>query len=342
MKSKILYIGLIITIFIPFALNAVSQATTLFLTFDPSSRAGAMGSAYVAQVDDAFAGYWNPAAMAFNRKTQFAGLHTNWLGDAKGIDDMYYEFLAWNQYFQDIGNIGFNITFITEGKQEQTDESGDYQGTFSSWETALATSYAFQLNQNTSLGLTFKFIYSDLAPAGTGNTESDVKGQGMSYAFDLGFKRKNLFIHGFDIGINFQNIGPDLTYINADQADPLPMTWKMGFSYRILESQLNKFTVNADVNKILANEDPLFKQMITGWGGDKPVLCSGAEYVYLDLISLRGGYFYDKSGDIIGASFGAGIHYTFSKRYKLSFDFAMQPAGGLTDYNKTISAKVEF
>ena len=43
----------------PVLVFAVSEAACIFLLIEPGSRPGAMGHAYVAQVDDAFAGYWN-------------------------------------------------------------------------------------------------------------------------------------------------------------------------------------------------------------------------------------------------------------------------------------------
>jgi hypothetical protein len=344
MKSKWILIAMILSLLIPATATAVSQSAVIFLLIEPSSRAGAMGSAYVAQVDDAYAGYWNPGAMAFNRKNQFAWMHTNWLGDVSDINDMYYEYIGWNKYYENIGNICFNMIFMTYGEQEEYDSEGNYQGTFSSWEAAPAISYGYQLNPKTGLGITFKFIYSDLAPEGQGETESGVKGRGMSYAFDFGVKRKDLFLRGLDAGLNLQNVGPNITYINESQSDQLPMNWRMGISYRVLETQMNKFTINADFNKVLAtdNDDAFYQRLFTAWGGDAPIYNCGAEYVYLDLLSLRTGYIYDEAGAIDGFSFGGGIHYAFSGKYKLSIDFAMQPAGEMTDYNKTFSAKLEF
>ncbi len=343
MKRKYILLALIIAILVPASVFAVSQSAVIFLLIEPSSRAGAMGSAYVAQVDDAYAGYWNPGAMAFNRKTQVAWMHTNWFGDVPGLDDMYVEYLAWNQYYEDTGNLGVNIIFGTWGKQDEYDEDGTYQGTFTSWEIAPAVSYGYQLDERTGVGLTFKFIYSDLAPS-QGGTESTAKGKGMSYAFDIGFKRKDLFIRGLDFGCNLQNIGPNITYIDESQSDQLPLNWRMGFSYRALESKFNKLTVNADMSKVLATDtdEAFYERIFTAWGGDYPIVNFGAEYVYLDLLSLRAGYIRDYSGDIIGASFGGGIHHTFKKKYKVSFDFAFQPGGGMTDYNKTFSAKLEY
>ena len=351
MKFKLLALTLIILFMVPTAMNAISNSAVIFLLIAPGSRPGAMGSAYVAQVDDAFAGFWNPGAMAFNRKTQFAGTHSNWFGNVPGLEDMYYEFLAWNQYFEDIGNIGANITFMTYGKQPAYDADNYYLGDFGSWDMSFATTYGFQWKENTGLGLTFKFIYSSLVPADIIDMASlsSSKGYGISYAFDFGWKQKNVFIKNLSFGLNLQNFGPNIVYDNKAQSEPLPLNWRMGFSYVILDSKVNKLTVNADMNKVLANDDNVFKRLFTAWFDDDSqveleeiILNAGFEYVYLDLLSIRAGYLSDRAGAIEDFAVGAGFHYTFSKKYRLSIDFAMQPAGELQRHNKTFSASLEF
>lgn len=347
---------------VPLMINAISEATMIFLAIEPGSRANGMGNAYVGVVDDAYAGWWNPGATAFNRKTQLAGMHTNWL-EGSGVNDMFYEYLGWNQYFEDIGNLGLNVVWMDFGSQDQTDEQGNYLGTFSSKEFAATAIYGTELMLNKiGLGMGFKFLYSDLGP-GTGQTEADQKGKTLSYAFDIGSKFKNVFVPRFDVGVVLQNIGPDVTYINDEQKDPLPMTFRTGLSYRIFDTISGiddpgllpegtfkqKLTVAADAAKMLANGDPLYKRLFTAWADDdakyefeSTIFSIGAEYNYLDLISLRGGYFYDKAGSITGPSFGVGIHYSFSERYRLFADFAMITAGELVDYNKTFSLGLEF
>jgi len=343
MRTKITLVTLLLAMLIPLTINAVSNTAVLFLLIEPSARASAMGEAYVAQVDDAFAGYWNSGAMAFNRKTQFASMYSNWFMEV--FNDMYYFHIAGNQFVDGIGNLGVNATYMTYGEQTVTDEDG-YEGeTFNSYDISVAATYASQLKENIGLGLTFKFILSDLAP----ETETTSKGQGMSYAFDIGYKHKNLMVEKLDFGLNLQNIGPNMTYLDASNSDPLPMNWRMGLSYRAIESKFNKFTLNTDMNKVLANDDPVYERFFTAWTDDSKkteieeiVLGIGAEYVYLDLLSLRTGYIYDKAGDIIGASFGAGFHYTFANEYLVNIDYSFQPGGGMQDYNQTMSIKVEF
>lgn len=404
MKTKLILAIILITMIAPFALNAISQAAVIFLLIEPSSRAAGMAEAYVAQVDDGFAGYWNPGAMAFNRKTQFASMYSNWFGEL--FNDMYYFHVAGNTYMEDIGNLGMNITYMTYGEQDRTDAEGNDQGTFNSYDLSVGVTYAYQASPKLGLGLTFKYILSDLAPEGTGASEAGIKGQGMSYAFDLGLKHKGVDfgqilvspyngaialyngigslvgygpaaysgysvpVDKLDFGFNFQNIGPNITYVNESQSDPLPMNWRMGFSYRAIESEYSDFTINMDMSKVLANDDPVLQRIFSAWTDDfntrldddgneiddfesignfinsievrEIVWNLGAEYVYLDLLSLRGGYILDRLGDIDGFAFGAGIHYLFSNGYLFNIDYAFQPGGGLQDYNQTLSVKLEF
>ncbi len=395
MKSKVIILTLILIMLIPIAANAVSEAAVIFLLIEPSARTGGMGQAYVAQTDDAFAGYWNTGAMAFNRKKQFSSMFSNWFG--KLFNDMYYFHLAGNNYIEDLGNVGFAATYMTYGKQDQLDENGYLLSTFESYDLSIAATYGYQVSQKTGVGLAFKFIISDLAPEGASTGHTDTKGRGMSYAFDLGVKHKSvdfgqilvspyngalslyngiaslggfnkaelsgysILVDKLDFGLNFQNIGPDITYIDKSQSDPLPMNLRMGFSYRVLESKYNKLCINADMNKMLANSDPIYQRIFTSWTDDfkdgdfdsisafnnsieirEIIWGAGAEYTYLDLLSLRSGYLLDRAGDLKGFSFGAGVHYTFNKQYLVNIDFAFQPGGELQDYNQTFSLKVEF
>ncbi|RLC46168.1 MAG: hypothetical protein DRI23_12680 [Candidatus Cloacimonadota bacterium] len=404
MRTKFILIALTIVILIPVTINAISEAAVIYLLIEPGSRAGSMGQAYVAQADDAFAAYWNPGALAFNRKTQFATHYSNWLGEV--FNDIYYFHATGNQYYEDIGNLGFNATFMSYGKQDRTNELNQPDGTFSSYDISASVVYGYQTSPKTGLGIAFKFIYSDLAPQGQANTEQDVSGQGISYAFDFGVKHKGvdfgqilvspyngmLYLYngiadigGFsgigysdysiavdklDFGLNLQNVGPNITYINESQSDPLPMNWRMGFSYRALESKWNKLTINADMNKLLANGDPIYQRIFTAWTDDfnrktdengekiddfasiqnftnsieirEIIWGIGMEYVYLDLLSLRTGYFADREGEITGMSFGMGVHYTLNKQYLISVDYAFQPGGDLQDYNQTLAIKLEF
>lgn len=335
---------LAIALIAPLGLSAISQAAPLFLTFEPGARANGMGRAYTAVADDAYAGWWNPAAMAFNRKTQLTATHMPWMvGAGAGFDDMFHQYYGWNQYFDGIGNLGAHITWLDAGTQMQMDEAGNELGEFHTFEAAFAMGYAYEMvPDKIGLGGNFKIIYSYLAP-GTGNTDSE--GKTFGYAFDIASKFNDVAgIEGLDAAAVIQNIGPNVTYVNEAQSDPLPMTIRLGAAYQVMDSQINDLKVSVEASKILANEDPIFQRFITGFEHmEETILATGAEYTYLDLITLRAGYFFDDAGQVKGPSFGAGFQYSFSQRYKLTADFGMITGGKLiNDYNKVFSLGFEF
>ncbi|MDD4277740.1 MAG: PorV/PorQ family protein [Candidatus Cloacimonetes bacterium] len=322
-------------------LAAISQGSLLFLTFEPGGRANGMGRAYSAVADDAYAMWWNPGATAFNRKGQLAFNHIPWL-QGSGLNDMFYEYLGWNQYFEDIGNINAHIVLLDAGTQEQTDSSGGPLGNFHSFDIAGALGYSYEvIPAKLGVGANFKLIYSYLAPA-TGFTDSE--GKAFSFGFDLGAKYLDVAgLPGLDLAMVIQNMGPKVTFVDQDQADPPPMTVRVGAAYTVMDNPYNKLIVSAEASKMLANDDGFLERFVTGWKYmDETIFGVGAEYTYLQLISLRGGYFLDTAGSITGPSFGAGFNYGFSNRYKLSLDFSMVPGGDLADYNKVFSIGFEY
>jgi len=340
--NTMIVMALVALISLPLSLSAISQASLLFLTFEPGARANGIGRAYTAVADDAYAPWWNPGATAFNRKTQLAGTHMPWLqGAGTGFDDMFYEYLGWNQFFDGIGNLNVHLVFLSAGTQMQMDEAGNPLGEFSSFDFSGGFGYSYEvIPRQLGLGANFKLVYSYLGP-GTGNTEDE--GSAFAFAFDLGAKYKTPYLDGLEGALVIQNIGPNVTYVDQSQSDPLPMTVRAGLAYTPFDNPMNKLVLSAEASKILANEDGLLKRFVTGWEHfEETIYGMGGEYTYLELISLRGGYFIDSAGSIVGPSFGVGLQYTFDRRYKLSADFAMVTAGELTDYNKVFSIGFEF
>jgi len=342
---------------IPVLVFAVSEAACIFLLIEPSSRAGGMGKAHVAQADDGFAGYWNPGAMAFNRKSHLSGWRTNWLGGVDGIDDIYINYVGGHSYIESIGgNLGAHFLYMTYGKQDRTDIYGRYLETFHSYEMAMALSYARQMTNNLGLGISLKYIYSKLSPIGTGRIDGGM-GAGTAFAFDLGMKYQNILsVSGLDFGINLQNIGQDITFENSG-SDPLPMNLRTGLSYRLLENDVGKITINGDIKKLLANKDPVLKRLFTAWTDDtsrqeidSTIYCWGMEMIsdnilnndmYKAIFSIRSGYFLDRAGSIEGYTGGAGVSFSISG-YQISLDFEMRPGGELVEYNRAFSLSLEF
>jgi hypothetical protein len=288
------------------------SAAALFLLIAPGARAAGMGEAFVAVADEATATYWNPAGLAFQEGTEIALMHSNWLPQL--APDLYYDYATVRHNLGPIGTAGFSITFINLGEQTITGEnSPDPLGTFSSYELALAGSFG-----------------SNLAPQ-VKNTAQQGDGRATAFAVDLGFLQKNLLINNLNFGANLTNIGPKITYIDADQADPLPTNLRVGFSYQAIKQEFNSLIFTTEFDRLLVTPkrrgkaDPVFKALFTAWSDEDfkqelrhIIINGGAEYWYNNLLGLRMGYHYDDVGKVKYISFGAGLKYSL---YRLDFGY---------------------
>ncbi|MCK5147873.1 PorV/PorQ family protein [bacterium] len=306
-------------------LFAISQAAVLFLLISPGARSAGMGESFVAIADDATAVYWNPAGLAFQTGREVTFMHANWLpGFGAATSDMYYEFLAYRQYFESLGGtLGANVTFLNLGEMNETSEDGpQILSTFNSWDLAVSLSYATKLGENLGLGVGMRYIRSNLAPIGAG--EEKGIGVGTAFAVDLGVLYKFGFINGLSFGMNLSNMGPKITYIDKKQADPLPTNLKIGFAYKALDTEFNRLVIAVETNKLLVHgRDDFFKAMTNSFSlpfreqARSMISSIGLEYVYNNMISLRTGYYYDEEGQVKYPAFGAGLQYAAYR-----FDFA--------------------
>ena len=135
--------------------TAESRAAVLFLLIEPGARSSAMGESYVAIADDATASYFNPAALAGQDQKKISLTHQKWLPGL--ADDLSYEFLAYSAPVEGWGNIGVNVILLNLGEQIRTDERGNIQGNFRSYDMALSAAYGADIGDNMSAGIGLKF-----------------------------------------------------------------------------------------------------------------------------------------------------------------------------------------
>ncbi|MCE5249491.1 PorV/PorQ family protein [bacterium] len=288
-----------------------SQAAVLLLLIEPGAKQAGMGEAYTAVSDDASAGYYNPAGLAFQdrnlKNLQF--MHTNWLPAL--ADDIYYEYMGYSQYAEGWGHFAFNVVYFNLGEQNRTSSvSSDIIGKFHSFEVVASGSYGATMTDNLSLGLTLKAIYSKLAEAGQEAEKG--KGIGTSFALDFGAMYKTP-VDGLSLAAVIHNMGPKISYIDVTQADPLPLNFIFGAAYVPIHNEFNKLSFVADIYKPLVrrNGSPV-EALVKGWYDESNEFEQidykvGTEYVYNNFMALRAGYTYDKDGELKSPTFGVGI-----------------------------------
>jgi hypothetical protein len=333
MLKKIIIVLFVFGLFLSSIAQAQQTTAVPFLLIVPDSRAGGMGETDVAIADNVWAVYWNPAGLAFQNGSELAMTHTNWL-PGLGLSDIWIAHAAYKQPVEELdGFVGGQLTYLNLGQFNKTNASGpEIVGTFTGYELAVSATYSTKLSEQLGIGTSVRIIYSHLAPQEAGQAQGS--GTSTGFCFDLGLLYRPLFLEkSLSFGMNLSNIGPNISYINKAQADPLPMNLHLGIAYKALESEYNNLTFTAEVSRLLvarwgSKSDEFYEAFYTTWkqGNISEQIrrfnsMIGMEYWYGSpkLIAIRGGYFYEdpREGNRKFMTFGAGIRYDL-----YGFDFA--------------------
>jgi hypothetical protein len=284
---------------------AVSESGALFLLIAPDARSTGMGETGVAFVQGATSAAWNPSALGFTTHREFTGAYFKWLPFL--ADDLYFLYFSYVHPIPGIGTVGVSVPYLSLGEQVRTNENGDNLGTFNSFDVAVNLSYGVRLTNALAVGSNLKIIRSNLADTGAGAEQG--KGAATTFAVDAGATYR---VHPrFTVAGVVQNLGPKVTFIDADQGDPLPRNLKVGFAVKLLDGQYNRLMLAYDFNKSLVTGG-------TTTSLSESVMNTGVEYWYANFIALRTGYIFDKAGNRKTPTFGAGIQW---KLYRLDFSY---------------------
>ncbi len=289
--------------------NAITTAVP-FLVISPDARHAALGDAGVATSPDANSAWWNPGKLAFIDYKYGGTLSVSpWLG--KIVNDMYVSYLAGFYRFSREQAVAFGIKYFDLGDISFRDQLNNPLGDFNPREFSFEGTYSRKLTEQFSLGITTKYIFSNLTGAFSG---SDAQ-PGHSVAADLGVFYTKVIERSarnntLSLGASISNIGAKISYTNADNSDFIPTNLKLGAAYTTEMDPYNKFTFVLDLNKLLVPTPPVDadKSLLSGIFGsfsDAPggakeelkeiMISSGVEYWYNDTFAARLGYFNENS-----------------------------------------------
>jgi hypothetical protein len=310
---------------------AVGQSAVITLVFPSGSRSMAMGEVGTALADDEQVLFYNPAGLGIKNDRWRGGAVTEFyeqLLPAFKISDLWHLHVAgayqpW--YMMDIGGFAMDWNFINFGTNDLTDGQGRTIGKTKSYEYVYTSGCGFNLEKigikNHAFGISTKYIYSALAPGSGPNGE----GVSQSYAFDFGYLWQLLPYIRF--GFTFANMGPAVSYVSQDQKDPIPFTINTAVAYKDNFS-INKIKVfelaaelrsNIEVVKNYPDKDPdpFWKAIYTGLLHDtsKTIMDkfheinwhAGFDATFLNTVSVRQGYLFDKSGQRYETHWGLGL-----------------------------------
>jgi hypothetical protein len=336
------------------AAPAVAQTYggTGVLKIKPAGRATGMGQAGVALFQRAHSVWWNPALLA---QVGGAEISTTVAKLVPGLaDDVYYLNLAYSQYLEGWGGVAAEIMYLSYGKTEAVDIEGKSWGFFNSYEFVPTVGFGTRLIggdagsplSGLDVGIALKYVWVDLAPEWAMEIVGVQKdGKADAFAVDLGLLLAGEMLLPYAIGVNVQNLGTTLVYIEADEGDPLPRNLKGGVALELYNSEMLGVIAVLDYNKALIDYPDSDEQEARpqfGWGNTKELLNCGMEISFYDKLSLRAGYVDDPEGEIQAMTFGAGLDVGLGGNKVIRFDYSSVPQALDLDRVSYLSVGVLF
>lgn len=289
------------SLFIAIQLYAGAGTTSgIILRESLGARSLAMGEAFTGVASGPETIFWNPAGLAGMEKTELSAMYFREIVDMGLMSIQHAQPLAGH------GGIGLALESFSAGDMELNYLDGSSKSVNAQSDYIINLAYGKKLGDSFSAGANLKYLNSTLAEVESAST----------MAVDLGCLYKLPAINCLAIGLNVQNIGGGMKYI--EEKDPLPLTIRVGAAY-IKALQNNTLTISGDLNKP--------KELSARFN-------MGFEYLYNQAIALRTGYKFGYDVDSFTAGFGVKIsHY--------SLDYAFAPKGDLGD-NHRISLGIQF
>jgi Type IX secretion system protein PorV len=297
--------------------NALPTAVP-FLRIIGDARSGGMGDAGIALSADANSMAQNASKTVFaNSPFGVSATYTPWLRNL-GLNDMFLFYAGGYYQLDKLQAVGASVRFFSYGTVEFTDENGTPAGTGRPNELEVSFGYMRKLSENFAVGVTPKWIYSNLSTNGApgfGDTKP-----GNTGAVDFSFTyRKASKSNSLMVAAAMSNLGPKISYNNnKTQRYVIPTNLGIGVGYEMKLDEFNSLTFILDANKLLvptpsvvdidknATPDYREKSLISGVFGsfsDAPAgfaeeikevtLSGGVEYWYDKQFSVRSGYYFE-------------------------------------------------
>ena len=360
MNLKQLYIALMMLLAVPVLAYADSASKNDFnpvttgvtsLSIAPDARGAAMGDIGAATDPDINSQYWNPSKYAFAYSQGAIGLsYTPWL--RKLVNDIFLGSLAgyWKIGSQDNQAISASLRYFSLGEVNTSTSGGGTGQSLNPYEMAFDLGYSRKLSEKFSMGVTFRYIFSDL---GFSDSYAGDQSKGASaFAADISGYFTTYPIIGRNEcqwcwGWNISNIGTKVSYNNGENPAFLPTNLRLGTTFTFPLADYHNLSLSLDFNKLLVPTRPresdyddtpegqveylnaledwqnmspitgIFKSFSDAPGGFKEELREinysiGAEYSYNQQFFLRAGYYHESQFKGNRQYFGIGAGFSLN------------------------------
>ncbi len=301
--------------------NPVTTGVTS-LSITPDARGASMGDLGAATEADVNSQFWNPSKYAFAYSRAGVSLsYTPWL--RKIVNDIYLANLA--GYYKIGSNdnqaVSASLRYFSLGEVTMGEGDGSFMANINPFEMAFDAGYSRKLSEKFSMGVTLRFIYSDLGYNSSMNTGES--SSATAFSADISGYYTTFPVIGrnecqWSLGFNLSNIGSKVSYNKGNDPAYLPANLRIGTAFSFPLADYNILTLALDANRMLVPAKPRLndyadnldyddaleawknKSSITGIFDSfkdnfaKRITYSvGAEYAYNQRFFLRGGYYYE-------------------------------------------------
>lgn len=330
--------------------NPVETGVTS-LGIAPDARGASMGDLGAATEPDANSQFWNPSKYAFAYSSGGVSLsYTPWL--RKLVNDIFLANLAgyWKLGSQDNQALSASLRYFSLGEVTTSDLGGVAAQSLNPYEMSFDVGYSRKLSEKFSMGVVFRYIYSDLgfsdSYAGdqtTGASAFSADISGYYTTFPIIGRNECQWSWGWDIS----NVGSKVSFNNGEDPAFLPTNLRLGTTFMFPLADYHTLALSLDLNKLLVPTKPrrqdypegtegdqewldatedwknmssisgIFKSFADAPGGFKEELREitfslGAEYAYNNQFFVRAGYYYENEFKGNRKYFGLGAGFSLN------------------------------
>jgi hypothetical protein len=295
-----------------------------FLKVGVGARAVAMGSAVTAIAHDVNQMFYNPAGIALKDETWQASFSYN-----KWIADIAHNTAAVAYNIEGVGTVGFG--FITFGVSDiPADRDIPNDPLLAPFQVDFVTASTYDYRDLAYQATFSRYVIDQLALGITlkGVSQKIDDQTATAYAVDFG-SIYHVGVLDWTIAARFNNLGSDLRFYDIDVG--LPLQFTIGTALAPVKSENSSLMIALDAAK--PQDGPLY-------------LYSGAEFSFMNMLSLRAGYKLNYSGTdespvsgtsvnstIEGVSLGGGVRTTFQE-FNVAVDYSFTEMKLLKDAHR--------
>lgn len=331
--------------------NPVETGVTS-LSIAPDARGASMGDIGAATDPDVNSQFWNPSKYAFAYSQGAVGIsYTPWL--RKLVNDIFLANVAgyWKFGSSDNQALSASLRYFSLGEVTTSDASNIASQSLNPYELSVDVGYSRKLSEKFSMGVVFRYIYSDL---GFSDSYAGDQSTGASaFSADLSGYYTTYPIIGrnecqWSWGWNISNIGTKVSYNNGEDPAFLPTNLRLGTTFMFPLADYHTLAFSLDLNKLLVPARPresdydmdttegqaayldaledwenmspitgIFKSFSDAPGGAKEELREiqysiGAEYSYNQQFFVRAGYYHESQYKGNRQYFGFGAGFSLN------------------------------